>query len=154
MFRELFNFPVVINHAPAPAHDLERAPARAQAPSSITEVQREGAFITVQSLVSFPGATAAVTGLVNVVAWAVPAWRARPPLLFVIAAGLVGLTIYLINESDPLKPPAAGKQRLIAITIAAFNTFVILSASVGADAMFHSTSAESAVVQPLEVNHG
>ena len=153
MLRELFNVPVKVITSPQPAQDFGPGAARAPAPAEITEVQHEGAFITVQSLASFPGATAAVTVLVNVAAWAVPAWRGKP-LLFVIASAMVGFTIYLINESAPVTPAAAGRQRLIAAIIAIFNTFVILSAAVGADSIFHSAGAASAPVHQLEVNHG
>lgn len=159
MFRELFNVPVIVEQAPAPAQGLQPpgaagdvAPPGGAAPQP-SPIQREGAFITVQSLVTFPGATAAVTVIANVAAWAVPSWRGQPPL-FVIASLLVGITIYLIGETDPLKRPATGTERLVGIVIALFNTLVILSAAVGADAMLHSAGAASPAAQHMEASHG
>lgn len=155
MFRELFNAPVVIKHGPAPVQDLRppgAPPARDQAGSGTTEIQREGAFITVQSLITFPGAVAAVTVIVNVLGWAIPAWRGTP-LLFVLVSSLVGLTIYYINESDPLKVAKDRRQKVIALIIALFNTFVILSAAVGADSMVRSGGG-SPPAPTVEVNHG
>ena len=158
MFRELFNIPVVINRPTVtPIRDLQPPGSRdgVTPPSSSPppEIQREGAFITVQSLVSFPGATAAVTVLATVAGWAVPAWRGRP-LVFLLASLAVGLTIYLINESDPAKPPVTLKQRMVGFIIAVFNTFVILSAAVGANSMINSEGTPTTQVQPMEVNHG
>jgi hypothetical protein len=160
MFRELFNVPVIVEQAPAPAQGLQppgaardvAPPGGGPAPQP-SPIQREGAFITIQSLVTFPGATAAVTVLANVAAWAVPSWRGQP-LLFVIASALVGITIYLIGETDPLKRPATGTERLVGIIIALFNTFVILSAAVGANAMLHSAGAANPAAQHMEASRG
>lgn len=155
MFRELFNVPVVVNQGMQPVQDLSPGgPPTLATGGEPTEVQREGAFITVQSLVSFPGATAAVTVLANVAGWAMPSWRGRP-LVFVVASALVGITIYLINETDPLKTAASGSRRLIRMIIALFNTLVILSAAVGADAMLHPAGAAGAPIQTsVEASHG
>lgn len=155
MFRELFNTPVVIRHGAAPMRDLQppgMAPARDQAGQGTTEVQREGAFITVQSLVTFPGAVAAVTVIVSVLGWAIPAWRGKP-FLFVVVSALVGLTIYYINESDPDKVAKDRRQKVIAFVIALFNTFVILSAAVGADSMVRSGGG-SPPASTVEAKHG
>ncbi|HEX8620977.1 MAG TPA: hypothetical protein VF718_03330 [Allosphingosinicella sp.] len=100
--------------------------------TTTTKVEREGAFVTPQSLVSFAGATAAVTAVWKGLGIVRPDWGQSPVVALTISA-LVGLAIYLIGETDPAAPAATTRQRLISGLIAIINTFVIFSAAVGAN---------------------
>jgi hypothetical protein len=147
MFRDLFNIPVATRQAP-PAASPSSTPQDLQPANTTTTqgpVQREGAFITVQSLATFPGAVAAVTLIVNVIGYFVPGWAGSRGL-FGIAALIVGASLYYINESDPQRAPKTRNQKIGAIGIALLNTFVILSAAVGTDSMFRRSDLQ--VQQP------
>jgi hypothetical protein len=137
MIRELFNTPIVVRREirAAPPRDLQpggpAAPAHDQTSEEV--VQREGAFVTVQSLASFPGAVAAVILIVKFAVFVIPALSGNR-WIYVGAAAVIGLAIYTINEGDPKAPAKTGKQRALAIGIAVLNTFVILSSAVAIDA--------------------
>jgi hypothetical protein len=164
MIRELFNAPILVRRdiRPAAPRDLQPGVGPAPVPPVTRDevVEREGAFLTVQSLASFPGAVAAVTLIVKIVAFGVPAWSGNR-WLYIVAAALVGIAIYTINESDPLAPSKSPKQRGLGIGIAVLNTFVILSAAVGADAMTRSsgtpqeqtTNPTTNAASNVETNH-
>jgi len=138
MFRELFNTPVIVRRA-SPAGSTRPNVAAAPAPEGGSQdvVEREGAFITVQSLASFPGAVAAVTLIVKILTFANPHWAGNR-WLYIIAAIIVGAAIYFINE-DPKAPAKPRQQQLIGLGIAFLNTCVILSAAVGAETMTKSS---------------
>jgi hypothetical protein len=90
-----------------------------------------GTFITPQSLVSFPGATAAISliwGVINRVA--APAPTARN-LIGLAICFVVGMVIYWINITDPAVP-ATPREKQIGFVIALLNICMLFSASFGA----------------------
>jgi hypothetical protein len=170
MIRELFNTPVVVRREAraVPPRDLQpggqTAPARDQTQEEV--VQREGAFVTVQSLASFPGAVAAVLLIVHFVIFMMPSWTGSR-WLYIGAAVIIGLSIYAINEGDPKAIPKTNTQRALGIGIAILNTFVILSSAVAIDTKGLSATGpqqpqqQQGQVQPpakttptAEANHG
>jgi hypothetical protein len=154
MIRELFNTPVVVHREVRPAAPRDLQPGAGPAPGPVAReevVEREGAFVTVQSLASFPGAVAAVTLIVRIAAFAVPAWSGNR-WLYIVAAAIVGIAIYAINQADPLAPAKTAKQRGLAVVIAVLNTFVILSAAIGAETMARSPGTPQVHVADLTTN--
>ena len=96
-----------------------------------TVVERQGVFVTPQSLTSFAGASGITTLIWRTSGLLQEGWD-KEPLVALLIAALVGAAIYLINETDPARGPVTGRERLIGIFIAIINTIVIFSAAVGA----------------------
>jgi hypothetical protein len=121
---DLFNIPVGVvpsrprSFGPTPTEDGERDPP----------TKSVGAFITVQSLVSFTGATGAI-GLI---------WSAIKSLNFVpmtwniyvgmLLSLLIGMLIYYINVSDP-NSQHTRRDKVIGLFIALLNTLVLFNAT-------------------------
>lgn len=82
-------------------------------------------FTTPQSLVTFSGATGAAIAVANVLVALAPglesAWVKFGSAVF------VGLVVYLIGFDQTLEP----RRQLVALFIAAINTFVIAAAVLG-----------------------
>lgn len=95
-----------------------------------TTVEREGVFVTPQSLASFAGATGVVTLIWKALGMLQPQWG-QAPVVALLISFVIAAIIYLINESDPAAPTPTPKQRLISISVAVVNSFVIFSAAVG-----------------------
>lgn len=142
MIRDLFNISVARSGQPAPQGQiLPPGTTVDRTATTTTAAQREGAFVTTQSLVSFAGATSTVAVLANVVQQLKPAWSG--PGLIAVLSVLVGVTIYLISETDPLRRAAGVRDRIIAAVIALVNTCVIFSAAVGANALADTPAAKA-----------
>jgi hypothetical protein len=90
------------------------------------------AFLTPQSLATFPGASAAVLILWKVAGQLVPAWK-ESRLVPLALALLVGLLVYLISNADRAldHAPATFVQKLTTGMIALFNSLFLYAAAVG-----------------------
>lgn len=131
--RSLFNIPVTIA-APTGAQ------TRQYGARPTEEVEHEtttttgggqksvGAFITVQSLISFTGATAVTSGLWSATRALIPGTPASNVYIGLAICLLVGLAIYLINISDQSAAPTT-RDKLIGLIIAFFNTVILFNAT-------------------------
>jgi hypothetical protein len=117
----------LFNH-PRPVGSLLETPSASE---------REGAFVTPQSLASFAGASTFITIAWKASGQLVEGWDHSRQVAAVIA-GVVGLVLYLISETDPARGPVTFRDRAIAFVFAAFNTIVLFSAAIGAGEMVSS----------------
>lgn len=92
-----------------------------------TNVPRVGVFTTPQSLVTFPGAVAAVTTIWKVVGVVNPAWGPTNKIIPVVLALLIGTLIYLTSVTRG----RTLKQKLAEFGIALVNSFTIAAAALG-----------------------
>ncbi len=99
-------------------------PADAPPPTSV------GAFITPQSLASFPGAAAVITFI----------WKAagrlsttldKSLLVPLALAIVVGALIYINTVSDPNVPKQSWPQRMVGIGIAGINALLLWASAIG-----------------------
>jgi len=102
----------------------------APAPAGEPETQSVGAFLTPQSLLSFPVASGAVT-LVWKSLGALSSPLGTANWVPLVVALLVGLIIYLISVSDDKMPKPSGGMRIVGIGIAVLNAFFLFAAAVG-----------------------
>ena len=91
------------------------------------------AFITQQSLVTFPVATGVVK-LLWLVAGQVSKGAEKEKWVGLVIALAVGLLIYLISNSDPTNA-LTPRQKQIGIAIALINAIVLFAAAAGIDAL-------------------
>lgn len=135
----------LFNRRPDPAPATKTGPTPAGAPAPVpggappVSPSPVGAFITKESPITFPGATAAITlvwGFVN--RFTTPTGRTAD-LIGLVICGLVGLFLYVINITDPTAPPSA-REKAIGFVIAIFNTIVLFMASFGAQAAIKAGS--------------
>jgi hypothetical protein len=101
----------------------------APAPGAAPQEQREGVFLTVQSIVTFPGATAAALLIWRVAVLLLPAWSSEAWVPFVISVA-IGAFIWWIGISDP-KAPLTVRDKIIRLGIAVLNTLQIFAAVLG-----------------------
>lgn len=92
--------------------------------------QPPGAFISTQSIVTFPGATAAISIIWGFANYVVQPTAEGKKLIGVAICAFVGLIIYLINISDP-NAPTSTRDKLIGLLLAIINTIVLFMASFG-----------------------
>lgn len=85
-----------------------------------------GVFVTLQSVVTFPVATAAVTTIWKVLGTVYPSWS-NEKLVPLIIALVVGLFIYIATVSQG----AALRQKILEAGVAIINTFTIAAAALG-----------------------
>jgi hypothetical protein len=102
---------------------LVNIPTRTDTPAGST-----GIFLTPQSLVAFPVASAVVTVVWKVLSGVFPAWGPSRITLLVVA-GLVGALIYTISETARHTP----KDRIISVAIAVLNSFFLAASALGID---------------------
>lgn len=93
-----------------------------------TKVDNVGVFTTAQSLVTFPGAVAAVTTIWNVLSQVSPAKLGKDnewvPVILSLA---IGLFIFLLSVTKG----ASWKEKLSGLGIALINSFTIAAAALG-----------------------
>ena len=111
-----------MNGSPA-VRRLVNIPARNDPPATST-----GVFLTPQSLVTFPVASAVVAVVWKVLGSVFPGWGETRITLLVVAA-LVGALIYMISETTRQTP----KDRVVAVAIAVLNTFFLAASALGID---------------------
>jgi hypothetical protein len=93
-----------------------------------TEVNNVGVFTTAQSLVTFPGAVAAVTTIWNVLSKVSPTTLGKENVWVPIILSLVlGLFIFLLSVTKG----ATWKEKLSGFGIALINSFTIAAAALG-----------------------
>jgi hypothetical protein len=92
-----------------------------------------GAFITPQSLVSFTGATGAISIIWGTIGAFLTVDAVVERALGLAISLIVGFFIYWINVSDP-QAVMSGRDKKIAIGIAFLNSLVLFVASFGAQA--------------------
>jgi hypothetical protein len=129
---DAFNIPV----APVKSRAFGPRPAAEDGANVDGRTQSVGAFITVQSLVSFTGATGVITALWSAIkALGIPSELniAGHTLELNIYVGFIlsltiGMVIYYINVTDP-KTQYDKRDKIIGLFIAIFNTVVLFNAS-------------------------
>lgn len=92
-----------------------------------------GAFITPQTLTTFPGATAAVSIISHVVAQFITKYDFNTVTSFI--AILVGIIILIINVSDPRLKPRGSRAWIIALTVGFINACCLVVAALGVKAL-------------------
>lgn len=130
----LFNRPLDGQTGAVAATKAGPVPAGAGAGGKAQPATPVGTFITVQTLVTFPGATAVITliwGIVNGLFHLTGPYRNLVGLLICV---IVGGIIYWINTTDP-NAPATPRDKQIGAVIAVLNTLVLYSASFGVTSM-------------------
>lgn len=118
----------LVNYTAAPPTP-RGAPAPAAAGSGAAQPVTSGAFITPQSLVSFPFAAGVVVGLWKGIQALFPAWGPSPWIALVIAF-LVGGLVTLISISDG-RLNLTQRQTIIAAGVAFLNCFYLFMAALG-----------------------
>ena len=95
--------------------------------ADVTGVDSVGVFTTAQSLVTFPGAVAAVTTVWKVLGIAVPTLGSTNKIVPVVLALLIGTLIYLSS----VRKGTGWRARLGELGIALVNSFTIAAAALG-----------------------
>src|SRR4051812_19489894 len=101
----------LFNVGTRPAGTRALAPGGGGAPNGQNDV-RQGAFVTVQTLTSFAGASGVVALLWKVAALVRPAWNHNTNVALVCAI-VVGAMLFVISESDPARGPLTPRDWLI-----------------------------------------
>ena len=104
---------------PAPANSV----VNATSPAGKSQV---GVFVTLQSVVTFPVATAAVTTIWKVLGTIQPSWNNAKVVPLIIAL-VVGLLIYIATVSRGTD----FRQKILEFGVAVINTFTIAAAALG-----------------------
>jgi hypothetical protein len=91
------------------------------------DVDKVGVFTTAQSLVTFPGAVAAVTTIWKVIGTMYPAFGSANKVVPVVLALIIGILIYLTSVSKG----TTLKQKSAEVGIAVINSFTIAAAALG-----------------------
>lgn len=126
-YRDLFN----VYNKSGPGRSAAGGAGGGGAP---VHVERQGAFVTPQSLTSFAGASGVVvilwkaTGLLN------PAWPTASGAAFVCAF-LVGAFLFYISESDPARGQLTMRDYVTDAFVGFVNILVLFSAAVGGTAV-------------------
>jgi hypothetical protein len=110
---------VVVPANPAPANPI----VNATPPLGASQV---GVFVTLQSVVTFPVATAAVTTIWKVLGTVHAPWD-KNKLVPLIIALIIGLFIYTVTVSQGV----ALRQKILEAGVAIINTFTIAAAALG-----------------------
>jgi hypothetical protein len=107
-------------------------PRAGAAPLAGAPATTVSAFLTPESLVTFPGASAAVLILWKVAGGLVPNWSGSRWVALVLAL-VIGLLVYLISNSDKTldHAPATFAQKLTTGAIALINSLFLYAAAVG-----------------------
>ncbi len=105
---------------------LAASDSKTPAPAPIQSGQ--GVFLSAQSLVSFPVATAVVTFLWKLYLHFLPNSHDAVVLWISLA---IGLLIFLISTSDPTSQPKDRRSWIIAIAIALVNSLFLAASSLG-----------------------
>lgn len=133
---------LVVSRASAPQ---ARAESRSQ-PRGGEEGKGEGegkagAFITPQSLVSFPVATVVVIGLSKVVGrfWTKMPDGAENYIILGLSL-LVGLVIFLLTTTDEAARPKGARGWIVAVIIAIFNSGLLAGAALGVPELINGTN--------------
>jgi hypothetical protein len=95
--------------------------------ADVSTLDKVGVFTTPQSLITFPGATAAVTTVWKVLGVVNPEWGEVNKIVPVVLAMLIGLLIFLTSVTKS----AGWRQRLGEFGIAIVNSATIAAASLG-----------------------
>lgn len=130
-----------------------RPPAGGGQPAS-APVERQGTFVTPQSLTSFAGASLVITVIWKILLGSIdPAWR-ESRVAALICAIVVGAVIFVINETDP----DAGERNARTVAIDGFvafvNALILFSTAVGAttaagvNSEWRGTAAQPSVTAP------
>lgn len=93
-----------------------------------TQADKVGVFTTAQSLVTFPGAVAAVTTIWTVLGTIRPELGSGNKTVPVVLAVAVGAIIYLTSVTQG---PRGWRRRLGEVSIALVNSFTIAAAALG-----------------------
>jgi len=102
----------------------DNANALVNAPSK--DVNKVGVFISAQSLITFPGATAAVTTIWKVLG-KLDGRLEKSVYVPVIAAIVIGLLIYLLSVSKG----TSWRQKIVDLGIALINSATVAAAALG-----------------------
>lgn len=112
---------VPVSQAPA------NAVVNAAPPPGASQV---GVFVSVQSVVTFPVATAAVTTIWGVLGTVQPSWNNNRIVPLIIAL-VIGLLIYIATVSHG----TGIRQKILEAGVAIINTFTIAAAALGVGAI-------------------
>jgi hypothetical protein len=91
-----------------------------------TKTDKVGVFTTAQSLITFPGAVAAVTTVWKVIGTVHPPYATNNKVVVVLSL-VVGLLIYLLSVTQD----STWKERLASLGIAIINSMTIAAAVLG-----------------------
>lgn len=116
------------NLAPPPPPDGRRSITPPSAGNSGTEPDKVGAFITVQSLATFPAASTAVTVVWKVLGAVIPG-VAENKIVPLVVALVIGALIYLMSADKGQD----AKAKLAGVVIAVINSFMLAAAALGLD---------------------
>lgn len=105
---------------------------------------RQGAFVTLQSLTSFAGATGVVGLLWRTLAAVLPSWGQTVSAAFCCSL-LVGGALYVISETDPARGPLRRRDYFVDAFVALVNVLVLFSAVVGATQVASGSAQRSDV---------
>ncbi len=119
----------LFNHQP-PAQPLPTETRAVQPGDPSPPYQPPGGFISTQSIVTFPGATAAISIIWGFLNYVVKPGAEGKMWIGVSICAVIGLIIYLINVTDP-NAPTTTRDKLIGFMIAIINTMVLFMASFG-----------------------
>ena len=123
----------------------------AAVPGSPVQEPRQGAFVTLQSLTSFAGATGVVGLLWRTLAAVLPSWGTSVSAAFWCAL-LVGAALYVISETDPARGPLRPRDYCVDAFVALINVLVLFSAVVGATQVASGSELRSATPAATMVN--
>ncbi|MGQ0686252.1 hypothetical protein [Bradyrhizobium sp.] len=125
--RWLFNSPVKVTVKTVTKGRLPGEPELTSAESETEKTQ--GVFLTGRSLLTFPGATAAVLLVWQALGIMFPAILSSHWAPFILSM-LVGLFIYVVGITDP-KTILSRRDKLIALPIAFVNALQVFTAVIG-----------------------
>lgn len=117
-------------------------PGGGAAPGEPALEPRQGAFVTLQSLTSFAGATGVVGLLWRTLAAVLPGWGQSITAAFCCSL-VVGAALYLISETDPARGPLRPREYFVDAFVALINILVLFSAAVGATQVASGSTSRS-----------
>jgi len=112
--------------------------------------ERQGAFVTPQSLTTFAGASTAVTLLWQVAGLVHHGWD-KSHAVALVCALLIGALLYFISESDPNRGPITTREYAIDAAVALINTLVLFTAAIGVTQV--TATAAKGSTPPLVVSN-
>jgi hypothetical protein len=92
-----------------------------------TNSDKVGVFTTAQSLITFPGAVAAVTTVWKVIGIAYPPFGTNNKIVPIVLSLVVGMLIYLLSVTQGI----TWRERLSGLGIAIINSMTIAAAVLG-----------------------
>jgi len=117
-FHDLFNRTITVEQAAEKGEAVAAGKKR---------TEREGVFVTAQSIVTFPVMSNLITGIWTLIEKGI-GWQ-HSIFVGLALSALAGLFLFFVNETDPKKP--RDSRLFVRVVVAIANTYVLFGAASG-----------------------